>query len=370
MIGSAARLGSFLRGLDPKMAGVFVPFAMRHPKYLKSFPRFIKSWKEAKKLREEAKDRGLVVPPFLILSITSRCNLACAGCYAAATGTLNNRPHMKAGEWKRIIREASDAGVFGFVIAGGEPFLFPGLIDMCRDFSDRLFMIFTNGTVLKDSDMEKIRKSTNILVFVSVEGSEEVTDGRRGEGVHGRAMESIVRLAGAGVITGISVTITRKNFRYWMDEGNMEMFIGKGIRACAFIEHIPTKPGDRGLMLSREERKSFRSRVIEYREGKPIYIVHSPGDEDFFGGCVSAGRGFAHVTPEGDLTACPISDVATHNLTKSSILDALKSGLFREIRDNEHLLENEGTPCALFAHPSEVDEIAKRVGAYRTSWVS
>jgi len=36
------------------------------------------------------------------------------------------------------------------------------------------------------------------------------------------------------------------------------------------------------------------------------------------------------------------------------------------IRENEHLLETEGTPCALFAHPKEVDALAKAVGAYRT----
>ena len=38
----------------------------------------------------------------------------------------------------------------------------------------------------------------------------------------------------------------------------------------------------------------------------------------------------------------------------------------REIRDNEKLLETEGMPCALFAHPDEVDELARKVGAYRT----
>jgi len=41
--------------------------------------------------------------------------------------------------------------------------------------------------------------------------------------------------------------------------------------------------------------------------------------------------------------------------------------LFSEIRANEHLLETEGMPCALFAHPKEVDELAESVGAYKTS---
>ncbi|MDD1777757.1 MAG: hypothetical protein LUQ65_06260, partial [Candidatus Helarchaeota archaeon] len=95
-------------------------------------------------------------------------------------------------------------------------------------------------------------------------------------------------------------------------------------------------------------------------------LIHSPGDEELMGGCVSAGRGFAHITPSGDLTPCPVSNIATHNLTRSSLRQGLLSPLFKAIREQEHLLETEGTPCALFAHPEEVAALAKEVCAYRT----
>ena len=84
------------------------------------------------------------------------------------------------------------------------------------------------------------------------------------------------------------------------------------------------------------------------------------------GGCVSAGRGFAHVTPSGDLTPCPVSNIATHNLTNSSLKAGLKSQLFTIIRENEHLLETNGSPCALFSHSEEVNELVKKVNAYKT----
>jgi MoaA/NifB/PqqE/SkfB family radical SAM enzyme len=132
-----------------------------------------------------------------------------------------------------------------------------------------------------------------------------------------------------------------------------------------FLRNWSTE-NDHELILTHEQRAQFRKRILEYRSKKPIYLVHSPGDEEYFGGCVSAGRAFAHVTPYGDLTPCPASDIATHNLTRSSLRDALASRLFHEIRENEHLLETGETPCALFAHPKEVDELAKAVGAYRT----
>ena len=137
---------------------------------------------------------------------------------------------------------------------------------------------------------------------------------------------------------------------------------------------VPVK-GEPLLLIGPESLAYAQSRskidqirqVLEYRENRSIYIVHSPGDEEFFGGCVSAGRGFAHITPTGDLTPCPVSNIATHNLTTATLHQGLSSPLFSEIRENEHLLETEGMPCALFAHPKEVDALAKAVGAYRAN---
>ncbi|ODS39507.1 MAG: hypothetical protein A7315_10980 [Candidatus Altiarchaeales archaeon WOR_SM1_79] len=371
------KLKNVLNNIDPKLTGVFLPWALRHPRYIQTFIRLVRSHEQTKKLREDEKSKGILVPPFLIISITSRCNLFCAGCYAAAAGTVHHKKGSKEQQlnreqWKAIISEASELGVFGFVIAGGEPFLYPGLLELCKEFKDRFFLIVTNGTALKETDFEILKHSSNIAVIVSVEGTREITNARRGQCVYEKATSTLERICKIGVLTGISAAITRHNYKYWMDDGQLDRFISQGIRVGVFIEYIPATNGvnsssnDHSLMLTKEERSMFRSQMFNYRAAKPIYIIHSPGDEEFFGGCVSAGRGFAHVTPEGDLTACPVSNIATHNLRKSTLREGLDSSLFKEIRENEHLLETEGMPCALFAHPKEMDELAKAVGAYRT----
>ena len=82
-------LKNVLDNLDPKLTGVFLPWALRHPRYLRAFIHLARSYTHTKRLREEAKLKSLAVPPFLILSITSQCNLHCAGCYAAAAGTIS-----------------------------------------------------------------------------------------------------------------------------------------------------------------------------------------------------------------------------------------------------------------------------------------
>ena len=270
--------------------------------------------------------------------------------------------------------------MFCFFLAGGEPFLFPKLLDICGEFKDRCFIVFTNGTTLTENDFERLRHLSNTVIIVSIEGGKAATNLRRGEGVYQKASHTLKRLTELGTPNGISATITRLNYKYWMKTEHIDRLIAQGIRAAVFIEYIPvmsaldsrsdgkgwTVKNDQELMLTEEERAKFRAQILRYRQTKPIYIVHSPGDEDYFGGCVSAGRGFAHVTPSGDLTPCPVSNVATHNLGRATLREGFASPLFSKIRESEHLLENEGMPCSLFAHPKEVKELAESVGAYTT----
>ncbi|MHA1277745.1 MAG: hypothetical protein ACTSQ8_11175 [Candidatus Helarchaeota archaeon] len=75
----------------------------------------------------------------------------------------------------------------------------------------------------------------------------------------------------------------------------------------------------RPSLASCESTSPSSGRVDRGLQTKQIFLLHSPGDEEYMGGCVSAGRGFAHITPMGDLTPCPVSNIATHNLTKASL---------------------------------------------------
>lgn len=67
------------------------------------------------------------------------------------------------------------------------------------------------------------------------------------------------------------------------------------------------------------------------------------------------------------MTPCPVSNIATHNLIKSSLREGLNSQLFKIIRESENLLETNGSPYTLFSHPKEVEALVYKVKAYRTN---
>ena len=141
----------------PSFIRLFVPWAIRHPRYLLSTGSLLRSYTKTVQLRKNSEMDGLKVPPTLVISLTQQCNLSCSGCFAAASGiTCHNsggqqkgkKPQLDWNGWTRIISEAVELGVFGFFLAGGEPFLFPRLIDLCEEYKDRCFIIFTNGTAI------------------------------------------------------------------------------------------------------------------------------------------------------------------------------------------------------------------------------
>ena len=379
-------LRRILDSIDPIFTRTFLPWVVKHPRYLRAVFHLGRSYRWAEKRRAQYKERGLQVPSVMILSVTSTCNLVCSGCYAASRRTTlegseqtrKTSRDLNLQKWRSIISEAKNLGVFGFVIAGGEPFLCDGIVDLCLEFNDIFFVIVTNGTSIKESDFSKLSRASNIAIVVSLEGDRKSTDARRGYGVHSKAIESLKHLWSIGILTGISATITRENVGFWMNSRNLDKLINRGIRIGVFIEYIPSTEtsaptkqsispcSEIGKILTIPEREQFRDFVVQYRENNPIFIIHSPNDEEFFGGCVSAGRGFVHVTPSGDLTACPVSNIATHNLKESSLKQGLASPLFRKIRENGHIQESHDLPCALLSHQDEVIELARSVGAYNT----
>jgi len=59
-----------------------------------------------------------------------------------AVGTVTNapvQPGLALSEWRGVVDEAVRLGVMAFMIAGGEPFLLPGIAKLFRDYPTGCF---------------------------------------------------------------------------------------------------------------------------------------------------------------------------------------------------------------------------------------
>lgn len=354
--GDIMKLEAALKNLvSPRFSKVFIPWLFKNPRYLANASVLMRAFRQCESTRQQLlSNENLLVPPVMILSITNNCNLQCQGCFVEKL----KGEQMTLSDWQKIINQAKQLGVFAFLIAGGEPFLMKDLLDLIASNKDRVFAIFTNGTCINNEQLQFLKKTSNLAIVLSLEGDERLTNQRRGEKVYKKVLTTLKNLSKQGVLSGISITVTKDNYEYWMVDNNIDYFIELGAKLCFFIEYIGAE--EDGKSLTTDQRQLFRKKIIEYKDEKPIFIIHSPGDEEPFGGCVSAGRGFIHVNALGDLTPCPITNVSTHNMRYSTLKEGLKSQLFREIRDNK-LLEDGKGPCSLISHRDELEQIVRKV---------
>jgi MoaA/NifB/PqqE/SkfB family radical SAM enzyme len=94
-----------------------------------------------------------------------------------------------------------------------------------------------------------------------------------------------------------------------------------------------------------------------FRDNYKAVFVALPRDEEEIGGCLSAGRGFVHISAEGNVEPCPFVPYSDTNIKNCSLKEALQSKMLRTIRDNHEELE-ETHGCALWERREWVQHLA------------
>jgi len=106
---------------------------------------------------------------FMWLELTEKCNQKCLHCYASAGEFVQTR-ELSVAKWEEVMGEGSVLGCRRLQFIGGEPLLFRGIFDLAQAASDlnyEFIEIFTNGTLLDENKIEKI-KELGIHVAISL----------------------------------------------------------------------------------------------------------------------------------------------------------------------------------------------------------
>ena len=335
----------------------------RNPRESAYMARFALASRKASKKRMKAEDAGEHIPPFLIASITSRCNLHCAGCYSRCNHATNDSEpvdQLTGEEWSEIFDEADDLGVSFILLAGGEPMLRYDVIEAASKRTDILFPIFTNGTFMSEKYFELFDRSRNLIPIMSIEGDREQTDKRRGEGVYDKLIGAMDEFKKRGLIFGSSVTVTTQNISKVTSESFLTGLSDRGCRAVIFVEFVPVTDDSVELAPGDEQRKYLKEKIDLLRKDHPeMVFISFPGDEKSSGGCVAAGRGFFHINSHGGAEPCPFSPYSDINVRDTSLREAMNSRLFRELRNGGYLLEDHPGGCTLYERRDEVEKIMK-----------
>ncbi len=311
-----------------------------------------------------ANELGVMVPAALLIDPTSGCNLKCEGCWA---GEYDKGVHMEPELLSRIISEAKEIGIHWIVLSGGEPFVYPKLLDVVGEHSDSFFMAYTNGTLIDEKVADRLAELGNLSPSFSLEGWQQKTDRRRGQGTFEKVSRAMDLLRERGVFFGSSITAMRYNVEEIMSEAFIDFLVEKGALYSWIFHYVPVgSDPDIELMLTPEQRLWMVHRRKELRSVKPILIADFWNDGYYTGGCIAGGRQYFHINAAGDVEPCAFVHFAVDNIKDKSLKEVLQNPLFKAFQDRVPFDENFLAPCPIIDTPEALREMAEEAKAKPT----
>ena len=305
------------------------------------------------------------IPWTILLDPTSACNLHCTGCWAAEYG---NKLNLTCEEIDDIICQGKELGIYMYIYTGGEPLVRKAdLIHLCEKHSDCVFLCFTNATLIDEAFADEMLRVGNFIPAVSLEGSTEATDARRGDGVYKKVMRAIELLRRKKLLFGISACYTSANFESITSEEFFETLIEMGAYFIWYFHYMPVgNDAVPELMPTPEQRRETYDRIRRFRAEKPLFAMDFQNDAEYVGGCIAGGRRYFHINANGDMDPCVFVHFSDSNIREKTILQALRSPMMMAYHDGQPFNENMLRPCPLLENPEKLRAMVAKSGAHST----
>ncbi len=322
-----------------------------------------------KTVRENREKYKCNIPFLILMDPTSACNCKCKGCWAAEYG---NRNSLTFEEMADVVNQGKALGTHLYMFTGGEPTLRKkDLIRLCEENPDCAFLTYTNGTLIDQAFCDELKRVGNMALAISIEGSEETTDDRRGEGMYQKALGAMKLLKENGLLFGMSVCYTSANCEKVTSDEFMDTMISYGVKFGLYFNFMPVgKDAPVELIptpAQREHMYSWVKRTRNNKTGKPLFIMDFQNDGEYVGGCIAGGRNYFHINAAGDMEPCVFIHFSDSNIREKTLLEALRSPLFMAYRHDQPFNDNHLRPCPMLENPECLKKIINQTGAKSTN---
>lgn len=243
-----------------------------------------------------------------LLQITERCNLHCAHCFVSSGKTGVDIPFADIAG--KVLPRLRRARVERITLTGGEPFVYPQIMDICKLAADQDLPlgICTNATQTTDKQISELKALGNIHINVSLDGFRPQSHGKfRGNvGSFHTTVATVRKFADAGLLQGLLSTPNALT--------DAEEFA----ELCEFAVEVDAKyvlmnplssfgrgVKSQGRLAADTDKMRAIHRVTEQFRDRGIDLVHIrfPNDDKPLAGC-DAGK-LIYVFADGLTAVCP-----------------------------------------------------------------
>ncbi len=322
-----------------------------------------------KTIRENREKYGCNIPWLILFDPTDACNMHCVGCWS---GTYGHKNSLKYEDMEKIVREGRELGVYLYMMTGGEPLVRKkDILRLAEEFNDCEFALYTNSTLIDDDFCKEVVRLGNITFQLSIEGTPETNDARRGDGHYDAVMNAMDLFQKYGILYGTSICYTRQNIEAVTDEKFIRFLSEKGARYGFFFHYMPVgQNAVPELMPTVEQRKMIIDRIRYYRSNQcdiGFYPMDFQNDGEYVGGCIAGGRNYFHINAHGDAEPCVFIHFSDSNIHDNSILEMLQSPLFMKYHEGQPFNRNHLRPCPMLENPKLLRQMVEETGAHGTN---
>jgi radical SAM protein with 4Fe4S-binding SPASM domain len=280
--------------------------------------------------------------------ITNECNLRCKHCYHDSYIKENiniSNLILIADQLCNALNKWRKKGSFS--ITGGEPLmnseiLFK-LLDHLETRNINSIDLLTNGTLLNDNIIHKLKKYKKLRRFqLSLEGLEVTNDRIRGINSYATTLNAIDTLKRNGLVVSIMMTVGRHNkkeviplakelAKHSVDVFSIDRFIPEG-QSSKLTKWVLSTAEIKKVYTDAYEyfNKTLKPRFLLYRT---LFCLLNP-DDSHIGAICSVGNNALTIMPNGDVFPCRRLPLKLGNLFETNLYEIwYTSPLLWEIRN-------------------------------------
>lgn len=322
-----------------------------------------------KMIRANREKYGCNIPWLILFDPTSACNMHCVGCWSGTYGHKNN---LTFEDMDKIVTEGKELGVYLYMMTGGEPLVRKkDILRLCEKHNDCMFAAYTNSTLIDEELCKEVVKLGNLTFMLSIEGTPQTNDARRGVGHYDAVMKAMDLLKKYGIVFGTSICYTRANIEAVTSEEFFRFIASKGARFGFFFHFMPVGNNAVPELMPTVDQRKKMIQQIRYIRSKDCDIDFYPmdfqNDGEFVGGCIAGGRNYFHINSRGDAEPCVFIHFSDSNIHEKSILEMLQSPLFMKYHEGQPFNRNHLRPCPMLENPDMLRKIVAETGAHGTN---
>jgi len=306
------------------------------------------------------------VPRAANIELTYRCNLRCKMCGVFGKIRDHRGEELTVEEYRHIFDQMREMGIQAVTFSGGEAFIRPDLFDIVRDAKRHGFRcnMFSNGTLVNESDYENIIESGLDKIIFSIDGVEQVHDVIRGiPGAFQKVMRTISGLVHQRQTCGVERP--EIDVHMTMMKGNVaslsalhHLCSGLGVnfafqpysecddgtfrQTIAILDGVTANrywPKDGVLRFDDEDINRMREELGKLPIDFYVKLIHYIGRDDLRQGRMPIRRCYVTrnimmINPYGDLIPCSnLDSYRTGNIRQEKLADIWNGEKYERLRE-------------------------------------